>query len=139
MLFVQIKQRFPEQIWRRFILSSARYNLFTKKRLEGEKLPPTKEAFGFHLSRAFFQLSIWSSACAAHANHLNPLHYGWQLEDDILTGTMTEQNIAPLEVVELVACKCTSKYIQGALTPYGLPVQQNLCNLGVNRYFYDKI
>ena len=115
MLFVQIKQRFPEKLGEAVSLSSARYTLFTKKRLEGEKLPPTKDAFGFHLSRAFFQLSIWSSACDAHANHLNPLHYGWQLEDDILTGTMTDQNIAPLQVVELVVCKCTGKYVESIL------------------------
>ena len=74
-------------------LSDARYTLFTKRRLEGEKLPPTKDAFGFHLSRAFFQLSIWSSACDAIANNLDPLHHGWQLENDILTGIMAEQNI----------------------------------------------
>ena len=78
---------------------------FTKRRLEGEKLPPTKDAFGFHLSRAFFQLSIWSSACTdATANNLDPLHHGWQMENGILTGIMTEQNIAPIEVMELVAC-----------------------------------
>ena len=91
-------------------LDSTRYTLFTKKRLEGEKLPPTKDAFGFHLSRAFYQLSIWNSACDSIINHLDPLHYGWQLEDGKLTGTMTVQNIAPLEVVELVACKCKGMY-----------------------------
>ena len=96
-------------------LSDARYTLFTKRRLEGEKLPPTKDAFGFHLSRAFFQLSIWSSACDAIANNLDPLHHGWQLENDILTGIMAEQNIAPLEVVELVACKCKGKYKRSIL------------------------
>jgi len=96
-------------------LSDARYTLFTKRRLEGEKLPPTKDAFGFHLSRTFFQLSIWSSACDAIANNLDPLHHGWQLENDILTGIMAEQNIAPLEVVELVACKCKGKYKRSIL------------------------
>ena len=35
---------------------------------------------------------------------------GGQLEDDILTGTMTKQNFTPLELVELVAYKCTGKY-----------------------------
>ena len=34
-------------------LDSTEYTLFTKKRLEREKLPLTKDAFGFHLSRAF--------------------------------------------------------------------------------------
>ena len=96
-------------------LSSARYTLFIKRRLEGEKLPPTKDAFGFHLSRAFFQLSIWSSACDATAKNLDPLHHGWQMENGILTGLMTEQNIARLEMVELVACKCKGKYKRSIL------------------------
>jgi len=82
-------------------LNVTRYSLFTKKQLEGEKLPPTKNAFKYHLSRAHFQLSIWSSACNSRVNYLDSLHYGWQLEDDKL--------IAPLEVVELVACKCRGK------------------------------
>ena len=90
-------------------MNSAQYTLFTKRRPKGEKLPPTKDAFGFHLSRAFVQLSIWSSECNATANNLDPLHHGWQLENGVLTGIMTEQNIAPLEVVELVACKCKGK------------------------------
>ena len=52
-------------------------------------LPPTKDEFGFHISRAFFELSIWSSACDAIANNLDPLYHGWQLENDILTVIMT--------------------------------------------------
>ena len=86
-------------------LNATRYSLFTKKQLEGEKLPPTKDAFKFHLSRAHFQLSIWSSACNSIVNHLDPTHYGWRIEDNKLTAIMTDLNIAPLEVVELVACK----------------------------------
>ena len=78
--------------------------------LEGEKLPPTNNnAFKYHLSRDHFQLSIWSSACNSRVNYLDPLHYGWQLEDDKLVAIMTDLNIAPLEVVELVACKCRGK------------------------------
>ena len=102
-------------------LCRARYTLFTKRRLEGENLPPTKDTFGFHISRAFFQLSTWNSACIAIANNLDPLHHGWQLENDILTGKITEQKIAPLEVVELVACKCREK---------------KLCCLGTPKAFY---
>ena len=57
-------------------LNVTRYSLFTKKQLEGEKLPPTKNAFKYHLSRAHFQLSIWSSACNFRVNYLDPLYYG---------------------------------------------------------------
>ena len=87
-------------------LNATRQSLFTKKQLEAEKLPPTKNAFKCHLSHAHFQLLIWSSACYYRVDYVDPLHYGWQLEDDKLVTIMTDLNIAPLEVVELVACKC---------------------------------
>ena len=37
---------------------------------------------------------------------LDPLQYGWELDDGNLVERMTSLNIAPLEVVELVVCKC---------------------------------
>ena len=84
-----------------------RYSLFIKKQFEGEKLPPTKRAFEYHLACAFLQVSIWSSATEASVNEfLDPLQYGWELDDGNLVGTMTNLNIASLKVVELVACKC---------------------------------
>ena len=84
-----------------------RYSLFIKKQFEGEKLPPTKRAFEYHLACAFLQVSIWSSATEASVNQfLDPLQYGWELDDENLVGRMTSQNIVPWEVVELVACKC---------------------------------
>ena len=92
-------------------LNAMRYSLFTKKQLEREKLPPNKNAFKQHLSRAHFQLSIWSSACNFRVNYLDPLYYGQQLVVDKLVAIMTDLNIAPLEVVELVACKCRGKQI----------------------------
>ena len=89
-------------------LNTTRYSLFTKKQFEGEKLPPTKSAFEYHLLRAFFQVTIWSSATDALINHLlDPLEFGWEFEEGILVGRMTSRNIAPSEVVELVACKCS--------------------------------
>ena len=40
-------------------------------------------------------------------NHLlDLLENGWELEEGNLIGKMSSRDIAPLEVVELVACKC---------------------------------
>ena len=56
---------------------------------------------------AYFQLAIWGSATDALVNYLlDPLEYGWELEDGNLIDKMSSRDIAPLEVVELVACKC---------------------------------
>ena len=62
--------------------------------------------------RAYFQLAIWGSANDALVIHpLDPLEYGWELEEGNLIGKMSSLDIAPLEVVELVACKCKGNLI----------------------------
>ena len=110
-------------------LNTTRYSLFTKKQFEGEKLPPTKSAFEYHLACAFFQVSIWSTATEALVNQfLDPLQYGWELDDGHLVGKMTSLNIAPLEVVELVACKCSKGNLNSKL-----PLLDFLYDLSLSR------
>ena len=87
-------------------LNSCRYSLFTKKQLEGEKLPPTKGTFRNHLPRAFFQLYIWSSAYLFTVEPKDPCSYGWNEEDGQFVAAMSDTDIAPNEVVDLVACRC---------------------------------
>ena len=58
-------------------LNSSRYLLFTKKQLEGERIPPTKGAFRYHLLCAFFQLYIWHSAYLSTVEPKDPCSYGW--------------------------------------------------------------
>ena len=75
--------------------------------LKVKSCPQQKSAFEYHLMPAYFQLAIWGSVTDALVNHLlDPLEYGWELEDGNLIGKMSSRDIAPLEVVELVACKC---------------------------------
>ena len=86
-------------------LNVTRYSLFTKTQFEGEKLPPTKSAFEYHLARAFLQVSIWSSATEASMNQfLDTLQYGWELDNGNLGCRMTSLDIATLGVVVLVVC-----------------------------------
>ena len=87
-------------------LNSCRYSLFTKKQLEGERLPPTKGAFRYHLLRAFFQLYIWHSAYLSTVEPKDPCSYGWNEEDGQFVAAMSDIDIAPNEVVDLVACRC---------------------------------
>ena len=54
---------------------------------------------------------------------LDPLQYGWELDDGNLLGKMTSLSIASLEVLELVACKCSKGYLNPELSldvPYDL-------------------
>ena len=59
---------------------------------------------------------------------LDPLQCGWELDNGHLVGRMTSLNIAPLEVVELVACKCS----KGNLNPK-LSLLDFLHDLGLSR------
>ena len=87
-------------------LNPCRYSLFTKKQLEGERLPPTKGAFRYHLLRVFFQLDIWHSAYLSTVEPKDPCSYGWNEEDGQFVAAMSDTDIAPNEVVDLVACRC---------------------------------
>ena len=80
-----------------------------------------------HLNTISFvhsQVTIWSSATDALINQLlDPLEFGWEFEEGNLVGKMTSRNIAPLEVVELVACKCSKgnlSYSERGVLSYGI-------------------
>ena len=93
-------------------------------------MTPTKSAFEYHLARAFLQVSIWSSATEASVNQfLDPLKYGWELDDGNLVGRMTSLNIAPLEVVELVACKCSKGNLNPKLSLLDFPYDLGLSSI----------
>ena len=59
------------------------------------------------------------SATDALVNYLlDPLEYGWELEDGNLIDKMSSRDIAQLEVVELVTCKCKGDLNLKLLTKY---------------------
>jgi len=44
-------------------------------------LPPTTEAFKQHVYRAHFQTAIWKSALHADLPTVNPIYYGWYIDE----------------------------------------------------------
>ena len=60
---------------------------------------------------------------------LDPLQYGWELDDGHLVGRMTSLNIAPLEVVELVACKCSKGNLNPKLSLLDFPYDLGLSRI----------
>lgn len=76
-------------------LSDARWQLFSKKLAEGEKLPPTMSAFNMHLKRALLQVIYWKSSLDAIMVNLDPIEFGWKkLNEDWFPVPMLNAPIA---------------------------------------------
>lgn len=75
-------------------------------------LPPTKEAFYEHVSRAHLQAAIWKCALDAAPPDLNPVHCGWSLNADTnkLEPVTLPADVspAPVSVLKMIKCGCSS-------------------------------
>ena len=73
-------------------------------------MPPTSDALGFHLMRAFYQFIVWRSAAKTEPDmppHTDP-GAGWFLKDgELLTLTMSKDAI-PKANVKNISCQCNS-------------------------------
>ena len=58
-------------------LNDARYELFSKRKLSSEKLPPTDDAFEKHIQRVNYQCFIWNNATRPILNLPSPIGRGW--------------------------------------------------------------
>lgn len=87
-------------------LSDIRYKHFqrstTKKKSEFklETLPPTEGAAAQHCLRSFLQLQTWLG------NELDPLKFGWKVEDDRFLPVYSAEELIPPAVAETVSCNC---------------------------------
>ncbi|KAG1673585.1 Anoctamin-7 [Nymphon striatum] len=59
----------------------------SKKQLQPEKLPPTKQAAWFHNLRVYHQICHWKSL----KDEKDPLEWGWKMEDGKMSPIMTDQ------------------------------------------------
>ena len=62
-------------------INELRYEMFTKKNLSGDRLPPTLDGLVFHLCRAKCQTFIWKSACESVLNLSSPIGNRWQMDN----------------------------------------------------------
>ena len=75
-------------------------------------LPPTRGAFQEHSRRSHFQCMIWLAADQSSPPDVNPLQFGWKLEEGSrLSPVMLPAGTAsvPKEVLKLVKCGCTTQ------------------------------
>ena len=103
-------------------MSSIRYAIWTSKMANKKltsapqlkTLPPTTEAFAEHVHRAHFQAAIWREALQPDPPDMNPIHYGWSLDEasHVLDAITLPPDVspAPLDVLHLIKCGCASEH-----------------------------
>ncbi len=88
-------------------LDKARFILFPKLDTP-DKLPPTSDAFIFHLKRVHFQAMVWRQANVAMQILPKPEDMGWRNEDGILEPILMSLDPIPKACLELIRCQCTT-------------------------------
>ena len=88
------------------------WRLFTKKQLEGQKLPPTRGALHEAIARAHFQAIVWYQDQVPNPQLPPPTDYGWNTEGDSLLPITTMVPPAPASITHLVKCGCKKNNCQ---------------------------
>ena len=80
-----------------------------KSVVKPEQLPPTKDSSKYHFFRVFHQIQTWLGC------PLNPLEWGWKVQNDKMVTMFTNQIPVPSELLTYVKCGCKGDGY-GALT-----------------------
>lgn len=106
-------------------LASLRFNLLSKKIVSAkafvtpEHLPPTESSTKYHCLRVYYQLMVWTEM----ESDMNPVDWGWKLEDNRFVPVMTNKAAAPESLLQMVHCNCTTacRTQRCSCRRYGLP------------------
>ena len=106
-------------------LDALRYDIlskkvvFSKSFVNPERLPPTESSTKFHCFRVYFQTMTWMGT----DNDLDPLKWGWRLENNQLIPIMSDMNAAPETLLKMVHCNCATgcNTLRCSCKKYGLP------------------
>jgi len=106
-------------------LASLRYKILNKKIVSAksfvnpEHLPPTESSTKYHCQRVYYQMMVWTQM----ESGMNPVDWGWKLEDNAFVPVMTNITAAPKSLLHMVHCNCkTSCRTQRcSCRRYGLP------------------
>ena len=93
-----------------FNFDELRYEIYHKKtsKLELQKFPCASKSLRLHIQRAYFQSMEWNQAAFQNSSYLNPLEYGYKLQDSLLEPIIVNvKNIMPDDFPVLCSCiKC---------------------------------
>lgn len=88
-------------------LNDLRYTRFAdkvktaKSCIKVQSLPPTEAATHYHHLRVYLQTQIWLGN-----DSLDPLQYGWKKVNQKLVPQTTDLEVAPMELLTKIRCKC---------------------------------
>lgn len=63
-------------------------------------LPPTESAAKQHLFRVYFQVQQW------FGNTMDPTNWGWEIKEDKLQPTYTNDLLVPENILRDISCRC---------------------------------
>ena len=81
-----------------------------KGMLNPQNFPPTARASYFHGLRVHHQVRTWS---LEDDELCDPTQWGWVNVNNRLSPKMTDLDVAPLEVKQVIKCKCKSESVCG--------------------------
>ncbi|KAG1655757.1 hypothetical protein GQR58_024336 [Nymphon striatum] len=87
-------------------LDKLRAHLFASRKLDLRSLPPTEDAFHFHVLRSLCQISLYKQASLSNPVLLPPEEYGRIVDGDRLIPVMKSK---PSSAAKLKYCKCKKK------------------------------
>jgi hypothetical protein len=100
-------------------LNRLRYEAYSRmaavasQRPQPERLPPTHQSATFHVMRAHHQAVVWKHL---DTDVLDPLLWGWREDNKKLEPIMTDQAIAPDDILKLLCCNCKNGCASGKCT-----------------------
>lgn len=85
--------------------TSLRYNVLSKKIIcYPDHLLPTESSTKYHCQRVDYQIMVW----AEMGSDMNPVDWGWKLEDNQFVPVMTNKAAAPERLLQMIHCNCTT-------------------------------
>jgi hypothetical protein len=100
-------------------LNTMRFNAYSRMvtsslgQLMPQKLPPTERAAYYHVLRCHYQAVVWARLSY---EGIDPLRWGSKLKGGKLEPVMTDQKVAPDNLLKLVTCKCKGSCHTAACT-----------------------
>ena len=90
--------------------NDARYDLFSKKGLSSEKLPPTSDALYMHIRRVNYQTYIWKCTTKPIMDLPPPIYAGWASDNEghLVPLKMTQAS-APDALDDFTKCRCKTE------------------------------
>ena len=106
---LQEAEKFACKIYNQTVESvdKARQIMFSKA-AGPEVLPPTSNAFQYHMKRVHFQTMVWKQANVSVQVLPDLDQNGWELQDNKLVPVLMSRDPIPKACLEMIRCQCTT-------------------------------